>query len=88
MRLAAGVRPDPLERSPDPLAAIGERVLLLREREERGGEKKRKGRKREEKEEKRAGDGKCRGLPRLYLTSGYGPATRQQFSLVQLNTYC
>jgi len=39
MRLAAGLRPDPLgklERSPDPLAAIGGRCLLLKGREGNG----------------------------------------------------
>jgi len=40
MRLAAGLRPDPLgelQRSPDPLAAIGGGDLILRGREGRGG---------------------------------------------------
>jgi len=44
MRLAAGLRPDPLgklERSPDPLAAIGGGCLLLKGREGNG---KREGR--------------------------------------------
>ena len=52
MRLAAGLRPDPLgklERSPDPLAAIGGGCLLLkgRERKEMG-----KGKEGEDKEGK------------------------------------
>jgi len=41
-RLAAGLRPEPLgelERSPDPLAAIGGGVLLLSGRERRKGER-------------------------------------------------
>jgi len=44
--LAAGLRPDSLgelERSPRPLAAIGEGVQLLRWMEGRGGEGRRKG---------------------------------------------
>jgi len=43
MRLAAGLRPDPLgelQRSPDRLAAIRGVVLVLRGREERGGERR------------------------------------------------
>jgi len=46
MRLAAGLRPDPLgelKRSPGPLAAIGGRVLLLIGRKERGAERERRG---------------------------------------------
>ena len=54
MRLAAGLRPDPLgklERSPDPLAAIGGRCVLLRGMEGKGmgkgkeGDEKGEGRK-------------------------------------------
>ena len=48
MRLAAGLRPDPLgelKHSPGPLAAIGGRVLLLKGREsEMAGKGGRKGR--------------------------------------------
>jgi len=46
MRLAAGLRPDPLgelERSPDPLAAIGGGCLLLRGRGGKEWEKGKKG---------------------------------------------
>jgi len=71
MRLAAGLRPDPLgevERSPRPLAAIGGGVLLIRGREGREG--KREGR-RKGGEEREKGGGK--GLPPLHLTSGYWP---------------
>jgi len=63
-------RPGSPSALPDPLAAIGEGVLLLRGREgreERGGEVYEGGRKGEGR------DGKGRGLPPLYLTSGYGP---------------
>jgi len=69
MRLAAGFCTDllgELEHSPDLLAAIGGGILLLREREKEG--------KGEIREGKREGiEGKGRGLPPLYLTSGYGP---------------
>jgi len=56
MRLAAGLRPDPLgelQRSPDPLAAIGGGVIFLREREAKGGGKGR--------EMDRKGEGKTDG---------------------------
>jgi len=59
MRLAAGLRPDPLgklERSPDPLAAI-EGCLLLSGREGNGMEKGKEG---DGKGEKRKGRGKGR----------------------------
>jgi len=76
-----------LQRSPGPLAAIGGGVLLLRGREGRGrkgigkggdiewrGEEwEGRGEGREREGEKRRGEGKGRGLPHLYLTSGYGP---------------
>jgi len=78
MRLAAGLNPDPLgslSAPPEPLAAIGGGVLLLRGREGRGWkgegrgwEWKGKGRERGEK----GGRGKGRKLLRLYLTSGHG----------------
>jgi len=65
MRLEAG-RWRSLRAPPDSIAAIGGGVLLLRGREEKGegreGEATRKGR-----------GGKGRGLPPLYLTSGFGP---------------
>jgi len=57
MRLAARLRPDPLwklERSPDPLAAIGGGCLLLRGRKEKGMGK---GKKRDVKGEGRKGRG-------------------------------
>jgi len=63
---------------PDSLAAIGGRVLLLREshcswRRDREGERKGEGIGREGER-----DMKGRGLPPLYLTSGYGPAERSK----------
>jgi len=64
MRLATGLRPDPLgklERSPDPLAAIGGGCLLLGGRE---GEKERKGRQ-EGREEGEGKEGKGRPLSRI-----------------------
>jgi len=76
MHLAAGALPGPLEElehsatPPDPLAAIGGRDLLLRGR---GGEGRKKGREKGGGGREKEGEGKWRGLPPLYLTSGYGP---------------
>jgi len=74
MRLAAGLRPDPLgelERSPRPLGAIGGGVLLLRGMEGRRGELRRKGREKGGGGRKKGGQGNGRELPPLYLTSSY-----------------
>jgi len=60
MRLAAGLRPDPLgelESSPDPLAAIGGRVLLLRGRKGRGAEGEKEGEGKEREMETEGGKG-------------------------------
>jgi len=64
MRLAAGLRPDPLGElkcSPDILAAIGEVVLLLRGKGEKGG----RGGKRKEMEGREEKRGRVRGGERL-----------------------
>jgi len=79
MRLAAGLRPDPLgelQRSPYPIAAIGREVLLLRGRE--GRERVGEGKGEERGREKREGS----GLPLLYLTSGYRPVGSIKSQLV------
>ena len=83
MRLAAGLCPDPLgklERSPDPLAAIGGGCLLLKEREGKemgkgkegdGKEEGRKGREERERADPRPGLRKCKdGNPNVW-----GPPT-------------
>jgi len=60
MRLAAGLRPDPLgelERSPDPLAAIGGGDLLLKGRGG-GGEEGRKKRRAKGEAGREKGEGK------------------------------
>jgi len=75
MHLAAAFRPeDPLgslSAPPDLLAAIGGWFLRLRGTEGRGEEGRRNGIEKGGGEEKR--EGKRRGLPPPYLTSGYGP---------------
>jgi len=65
-----------LSAPPHRLTAIGGGVLLLRGREGMGGEGRGYGSGREGKGGRRekGGEGKGRGLPPLYLTSGYGPA--------------
>ena len=84
MLLAAGLRPGPLgelERSPDPLAAIGDGCLLLTGREEKGmgkgkegdgkGEwRKEKGRR--ERADPRPGLRKCKGgNPKVWESANY-----------------
>jgi len=71
MHLVAGLLPDTLgslSAPPNALATIREGVLLLRGRE-RGREGKGDGSGGEGKKR----EGKGRGLPPLYLSSGYGP---------------
>jgi len=61
MRLAARLRSDPLrglQRSPNPLATLGEGVLLLRVR---GGRGKKRGRREREVEGERDREGTVRG---------------------------
>jgi len=82
MRLAAGLRPDPLgklERSPDPLAAIGGRCVLLRGMEGKGMGKgkerdgKGEGRKgKRERADPRPGLRKCKGgNPKVWGSANY-----------------
>jgi len=84
MRLAAGLRPDPLgklERSPDPLAAIGGGCLLLRGRKGKRigkgkeGDGKGEGRKERggrERADPRPGLRKCKGgNPKVWGSANY-----------------